>query len=278
MATTLAGKSAPVCDPNVTKALPSFHAVAPNPDRELAEARAAIDSGDERQALKRLDRARRGYLKAHDTAGLDHLLVLADVLEARDERTRIGRTNLVYAVKQNLRLESRRRARLAGTPWHDPYPDLAAPTEHTGIALGRGVKIAIGVATLLGAAAVVAVLVVPFLTSSGGGTSLTLRLVNDTNTRAKVRGCNDLSCDAIWMNAELDPGLATERTVSPDDLIDLFLVKPSGGHQRCLPVRVHDAYRRAGSDAKLVYVAKLSQATSCPGVTVLPRAVAETGL
>ena len=119
--------------------------MAPQPDRELAEARAAIDRGDTRAALKRLERARRGYLKQHDADGLEHLLLLADVLDPTDERTRIGRDNLVYAVKQNLRLESRRGAQRASQPWVDPYPDLAAPSEHTGIAFTRGVKLAIAI-------------------------------------------------------------------------------------------------------------------------------------
>jgi hypothetical protein len=68
--------------------------VAPNPDRELAEARAAIDRSDAGAALKRLDRARRGYVKRQDTDGLEHLLLLTDLVDATDERTRIGRVNL----------------------------------------------------------------------------------------------------------------------------------------------------------------------------------------
>src|SRR5207249_10820312 len=107
---TLLVEIARVCAGNVSKALRSIPGVAPKSDRELGEARAAVDRGDERKALKHLDRARRGYLKQHDAAGLEHVLILADVLESDDERDRIGRGNLVYAVKQNLRQESRRQA------------------------------------------------------------------------------------------------------------------------------------------------------------------------
>jgi hypothetical protein len=251
--------------------------VARNPDRDLADARAAIDRGDERAALKRLDKARRGYGGNHDAAGLEHLLVLANVLEGPDERTRIGRENLVYAVKQNLRLESRRRANMTGEPWQDPYPDLAAPTEHTGIAVGRGIKLVIGAATLLVALAIVGSIVVIAVFSSSS-TETTLKLVNDTGQAVQVRGCDDSSCDTTWMHADLDRGLSTERQVPVDDLVDLFLVKLPGGRQDCLPLRVHDGYLRGGSDPSLVLVAKLSQATPCPGQTVLPRAVFETGL
>ena len=83
--------------------------------------------------LEHLDRARRGYLKRHDVAGLEHLIVLADVLGAADERARNGRENLVYAIEQNVRTETRRTALQRGERWQDPYPDLQAPTEHTGI-------------------------------------------------------------------------------------------------------------------------------------------------
>jgi hypothetical protein len=251
--------------------------VAPNPDRDLADARAAIDRGDERTALKRLEKARREYARRHDAASLEHLFILADVLDAQDEPTRIGRENLVYAVKQNLRLESRRRASMTGEPWQDPYPDLAAPTEHTGMVIGRGLKVVIGAATLVGALAIVGV-VIGIALSGSSSTQTTLRLVNDTGRAANVRGCDNSSCVTTWMHASLDPRLTTERRVPVDDLIDLFQVKLPGGGWSCLPIRVHDAYLRGGSDSSLVLVAKLSQATPCPGETVLPRAVSETGL
>ena len=195
--------------------------MAPQPDRELAEARAAIDRGDTRAALKRLERARRGYLKQHDADGLEHLLLLADVLDPTDERTRIGRENFVYAVKQNLRLESRRAAQRTSQPWNDPYPDLAAPTEHTGIAFTRGVKLTIAIGAVLGTAALLALLILPLVFSSSS-TGLTLRIRNDTGAKLTVRGCDDLDCASTWMHAELGPGLATERNVATDDLVDVF--------------------------------------------------------
>jgi hypothetical protein len=250
--------------------------VAPNPDRELAEARAAIDRSDARAALKRLDRARRGYVKLQDTDGLEHLLLLTDLVDPTDERTRIGRVNLDYAIKQNLRQESRRQAIGAGWAWADPYPGLQAPTEHTGIAFTRGVKVAIAIGTLLGAAGLVAFFVLPFFFSSDT-TEVTLRLVNDTHAKASVRGCDDPSCDVPWMHADLDPGLSTERDVPTDDLVDLFRFDRSG-EDLCLPLRIHDAFVRHGSDTSVVLVGRLSTATSCPGSTVLPGAAAQTGL
>ena len=183
--------------------------MAPNPDRELAEARAAIDRSDARDALKHLDRARRGYVKEHDADGLEHLLLLADVLGPTDEPTSVGQVNLVYAIKQNLRLETRRIARLWDRPWTDPYPDLAAPTEHTRIAFTRGVKLTIAVGVILGAAALVAVFAL-LSSSSSGMTEVTLRLVNDTGAKASVEGCDNTDCISTWMHADLGPGLSTE--------------------------------------------------------------------
>jgi hypothetical protein len=250
--------------------------VAPNPDRELAEARAAIDRGDARSALKRLDRARRGYVKRQDSDGLEHLLLLTDLVDATDERTRIGRVNLGYAIKQNLRQESRRQAVRGGEAWVDPYPALEAPTEHTGIAFTRGVKIAIAVGTVLGAAALVAIFVLPIVFSSSTD-EITLRLVNDTKAKASVRGCDDAGCASTWMHADLDPGLSTERNVATDDLVELFRFQRNG-HDLCLPLRIHDAFVRHGSDTSVVLVGRLSAATVCPGRTVLPGAATQTGL
>jgi hypothetical protein len=250
--------------------------VAPNPDRDLADARAAIDRGDERTALKRLEKARRGYAHNHDPAGLEHLLVLANVLEASDERTRIGRTNLLYAVKQNLRRESRRRATMISEPWQDPYPDLAAPTEHTGIAITRGVKFWVGLGVALATLAVISVVVAVALFSTST-TVVTLRLVNDTHSRITVGGCDDSDCTTSWTHADLDPGLSTERDVPVDAVVEYFEVKQSGQTLKCLPLRVHDAYERSGEQAS-VLVAQLSAATQCPGITVLPKVARETGL
>ena len=164
--------------------------MTPTPDRELAEARACIDRGDENGALKHLDRARRGYVKQHDVAGLEHLFVLADVLDAANERLRDSRENLVYAIGQNIRAETRRAAQLSGKPWQDPYPDLQAPTSHTRISLTRGVKIAIGLGVALTTAAIVGFFALPaFVDVEQEATPVTLRLVNDTKQRAVVADC-----------------------------------------------------------------------------------------
>jgi hypothetical protein len=258
-----------VCVWTVPKGIRFFPAVAPTPDRDLGEARAAIDRGDGRAALKSLDRARRGYVKRRDAEGLGLVLDMTRLVDpSDDDRVHIGRVNLEYAVKQNLRLESRRTAREAREPWTDPYPDLQAPTEHTGLVLTRGVKIAIAVGVLLGTALLAALLVAPWLTSSDTTPTVTLRLVNDMPETVTVRGCDDADCTTSWMHSELEPGLTVDVEIASDELIAMFRVERSGREDACLPVRVHDGYERLDGSGALA--ARLSKATPCPGTTVLP--------
>ena len=246
--------------------------MALTPDLELGEARAAIDRGESDAALKRLDRARRGYVKQRDRDGLEHVLDMAALVDVAGDRTRIGRKNLEYAAKQNLRHESRRVAQEVKEPWRDPYPDLQAPSEHTGLHLGRGVKAAIWVGVLLAIAALVAIFVVAWLEDSETSQEVTLRLVNDTRETINVRGCDDADCTTAWMHANVAPGLEAARDVSSRELVTLFKLERRGD-DTCLPVRVHDGFLRLGGDDGALTV-RLSRATPCPGETVLP-AVAE---
>jgi hypothetical protein len=265
---TVAVARARVCVWTVPKGIRFFPAVASTPDRDLGDARAAIDRSDGRAALKSLDRARRGYVKRRDGEGLGLVLDMTGLVDpGGDDRLRIGRVNLEYAVKQNLRLESRRTAREARQQWNDPYPDLQAPTEHTGLVLTRGVKIAIAVGVLLGTAVLVAILVAPWLTSSDSTPTVTLRLLNDTQGKVTVRGCDDAECTTSWMHRELEPGLEVDPEIDSDELIAMFRVERSG-EDACLPVRVHDGYERLDGSGALA--ARLSEATPCPGTTVLP--------
>ena len=263
-ASTLAMPTARVCVRIVSKAIRFIPAVAPNPDRELGEARAAIDRGDSPAALKRLDRARRGYLNERDSEGLDHVLDMARLVDTTEDRARIGRENLAYAVKQNLRQESRRRAQERKETWDDPYPDLQAPTEHTGLVLTRRVKVAVGIGVLAGTAAVVGLVLASVLVDSGSKTMVTLRLDNNTGRTVTVRACADGYCPS----REIGPGDETETKLDADKLVQVFRLDLPGT-DKCLPLRVHDAYQMFGKPDALQ--ATLSQATSCPGTTVLPR-------
>jgi hypothetical protein len=243
--------------------------VAASPDRDLGEARAAIDRGDSRAALTSLDRARKGYARALDTDGLEHVLDMAALVDATDDRSRIGRDNLVYAVKQNLRQESRRRARQLGRPWSDPFPDLQAPTEHTGFVFTRGVKLWIGIGVALAIAAFVGFVLVAALVDTGPETTVTLRLTNDTGRSVTVRTCDGASCD-MGSTKHIDPGDLIDSKVDANLLVQVFRLEWTG-RDECLPLRVHDAYQRIGGSGALG--ANLSQATPCPGTTVLPRRV-----
>jgi hypothetical protein len=257
-----------VCVRIVSKGIRFLPAVATNPDRDLGEARSAIDSGDSAAALRSLDRARRGYVKGREADGLGHVLAMTALVDTgADDRTRIGRDNLGYAVKQNLRHESRRSAQERGEPWDDPYPDLQAPSEHTGLALTRPVKTAIGVGVVAATALLVSILVVPWLVGSDATPKVTLRLLNDTQATVTVRGCDDPDCTTSWLRRELRPGLEADAEVARNELVTIFRVEQQG-NDTCLPVRVHDGYEGLGDSGALA--ARLSEATPCPGTTVLP--------
>jgi hypothetical protein len=264
-----------MCVRTVSKGIRFFPAVAPTPDRDLGEARAAIDRGDGPAALKSLDRARRGYLKQRDADGLAHVLDMTALVavEDEDDRTRIGRDNLVYAAKQNLRQESRRAARERGEPWVDPYPDLQTPSEHTGLVFTRPVKAAIGFGVLAGAALLAAIFVLPLVMDSDSTPSVTLRLLNDTQETVTVRGCDDPDCTTSWLDDQVRPGLEVDAELPSNELLELFRVERAGP-DRCLPIRVHDGYQRLEGDGALA--ARISEATPCPGTTVLPEPAEQT--
>lgn len=272
----VAGGFARVCDRTVTKGIRFVPSLAGSPDRDLGEARAALDRGDGRAALKSLDRARRGYLKRRDREGLEHVLDMATLVDpGAADRQRIERENLAYAAKQNLRQEDRRAARERGEPWVDPYPYLRAPTEHTGVAVTRGVKLAIAVGVLAGVAAVAGIVLGAVLGGTAG-TTVTVRLVNDTGRQVRLRGCDSPSCGSSFRSRQLAPGQEAEAEVDADTLVQLFRIERPGA-DRCLPLRIHDAYRRAAGDLG-VLSARLSQATPCPGMTVLPEPAAPAPL
>lgn len=258
------------------KGIRFFHAVARNPDRDLGEARSAIDRGNGQAALRSLDRARRGYLRDRDADGLAHVLDMAALVDSSDDRARIANENLAYAVEQNIRQESRRAARERKEPWVDPYPNLQAPTEHTRLPITRPIKIAIGVGVVLGIAAIAGIVAAAVLVDNGPQHPVTLRFVNDTPRSVHLLGCDNADCITTFMDREVKPGLETETRVNRDDLVDLFRIQLSGPDE-CLPVRVHDAYLRFGGDGQVLAV-PLSQATPCPGTTVLPRPAQPTPL
>ena len=265
----VAGHFPRVCVRTVSKGIRFVPSVAASPDRELGEARAAIDRGDARAALKSLDRARKGYSRALDTEGLEHVLDMAALVDASDDRSRIGRDNLVYAVKQNLRQESRRRSRQLGRPWSDPFPDLQSPSEHTGFVFTRGVKLWIGIGVAVAIAAFVGFVLVAALVDTRPETTVTLRLTNDTGRSVTVRTCDGAKCD-LGSTKHIEPGDLVEANVDANLLVQVFRLEWTGPDE-CLPLRVHDAYQRIGGSGALG--ANLSQATPCPGTTVLPRRV-----
>jgi hypothetical protein len=268
MPSNVAVAFARVCDRTVTKGIRFVPSLAGSPDRDLGEARAALDRGDGRAALKSLGRARRGYVKRRDRDGLDHVLDMTKLVDPTDDRVRVERENLVYAVKQNLRQESRRSAQERAEPWLDPYPDLQAPTEHTGVVLTRGVKLAIGVGVLVAVAAAVGIVIAVAVTDTST-TTVTVRLANDTGRTLDVRACDDIDCVSSFAHSTVKPSGEADSQVDPDTLVQLYRIGLPGPDE-CLPLRIHDAYQTLAPGRTLL--ARLSQATPCPGTTVLPRA------
>jgi hypothetical protein len=250
--------------------------VARDFERRFAAAREAYQRNDPHAALRELGHARASALKRHDEDQLRRVLGFAEGAIARDNRTEIERENLLYAVRQNLRHLTRRRALLAGEAWEDPFPDLAAPRPHTRTFIGRSHKVWIGVAVLFGtfvAAAFVAGFVAGLFGS--GGSTLALRIRNDTGRRVTVKWCDTVACNGDLNPIDtlhLDAGGYTRENLPADDVVDLFVLDHGGASRRCLPVRVDRTYERL-ANKKGVVVVRASQATPCPGTIVTPSLV-----
>jgi hypothetical protein len=247
--------------------------VAPTPERDFGQAREQIDRQEWRGAVRTLDRARKGYLKQRDRSGLEHVLGLLEVVEVSDDATRAARTNLEYALKQNLRQVTRIEAGATGTAWVDPYPGLESPREHTGIHISRGIKVWIGVGVLLGVAVVAAYFVGVALLVSSQPSTLALRIRNDTKRSVVVKWCSTETCADAFDPIEtyhLDPRVSAEQDLPRTDVADLFVVYDrSGNRRRCLPVRVGSTYDRLRDKNREVAV-DVSEATPCPGAFVVP--------
>jgi len=248
--------------------------VARDFERTVAEARAAYERNDPYQALKRLDQARATAVKRRDEDQLRRVLDFVEGVIARDEQTQIERENVLYAVRQNLRRLTRRRALLAGERWEDPFPDLTAPATHTRTYISRGVRFWIALAIAFGvlvAASFVAAAVAGFFDS--GPPTLALRIRNDTPSRVALKWCEHTACDGDLeprSTTELEPAESARRDLPAHDVVDLFVLEDDDGNRiGCLPVRVDRAYEEVALQRYLTVV-RVSQATPCPGEIVEP--------
>jgi hypothetical protein len=129
------------------------------------------------------------------------------------------------------------------------------------------VKVFIAVGVLLGTALLVALVIAPFFET--GVHTVTLRLVNDTPEPVSVRGCDDRACDSTWLRRDLDPGQEADADVDRDQVVQLFRVERAGRDATCLSARVHDGYLQLDGEGGALAV-RLSEATPCPGTTVVP--------
>jgi hypothetical protein len=248
--------------------------VATKFERELEAARAAYERNDPHAALRKLDHARRDALKRRNEEQLRRVLDFAEGAIPRDERTEIERENVIYAVRQNLRQATRRKAYEDEREWIDPFPDLESPRTQTRTFISRGLKfwIAVGVVIgLLATGGIVAAAIVGALSS--GGDELLLRVRNDTQRFVEVDWCRNTSCTGDLdplSTTELEPGEYQRRDLPADDVVDLFVIEDASGDEvGCLPVRVDRTYDNLPVKNLLVVV-RVSQATPCPGEIVTP--------
>jgi hypothetical protein len=249
--------------------------VARDFESSLAAAREAYQRNDPLGALRKLDQARSAAAKGKNEEELRRVLDFADGVIARDEHTQIERESLLYAVRQNLRRLTRRRALLGGQPWEDPFPDLTAPEGHTRTYITRGVRFWIALAIAFGTL-VVASFVAAFVAGlfDSGPPKLALRIRNDTGNEVTLRWCERTDCDGDLdprSTTQLGAGESARRDLPAHDVVDLFVVEDSDGHRiSCLPVRVDRVYEAIASKRD-VTVVLVSEATPCPGEIVEPR-------
>ena len=90
-------------------------------EQTLAPARAEIERGETRRALRSLEKARRKLLDRGDAAGLSELLELAQRLPTAKARHEKARGDLIEAAQQNVRYLGRRDAIKTGEAWSDPF-------------------------------------------------------------------------------------------------------------------------------------------------------------
>jgi hypothetical protein len=91
-----------------------------------------------------------------------------------------------------------------------------------------------------------------------------------------IRGCDDADCFTTWLDRDVGPGLETDADVDADSFVELFKLARRGP-DLCLPVRVHDGYLLLDGGPGALAV-RLSEASACPGATVLPEPAEQTPL
>jgi len=88
----------------------------------LAEVRTLVGRGDMKQALKRLESARRSALADEEISALTDVLAECRMVHARaDQKRRNEAVRVMNAAKQNIRFLSRKQALAAGQEWIDPF-------------------------------------------------------------------------------------------------------------------------------------------------------------
>jgi hypothetical protein len=96
---------------------------------ELGQARALVEGGESKAALKLLERVRREALAGDYASELESVLAAAAFIYRRTEgkqQSEAGR--LAFSTEQNIRFVGRKRALAEGREWVDPFPRKAVDT------------------------------------------------------------------------------------------------------------------------------------------------------
>jgi hypothetical protein len=108
-------------------------------DQELVQARALVERGEVKAALKRAERVRRLALDAEDLPVLNRVLGLAGlVYEQTDGKWHEEAGRLAYCARQNIRFIERKQAFEEGSDWLDSFVLPAARQVAGSDATGRG--------------------------------------------------------------------------------------------------------------------------------------------
>jgi hypothetical protein len=111
----------------------------------LAHARALVEQGEVKAALKQAERVRRAALAAEDVPVLEQVLGLARLVrEQTDGKRHHEAGRLAYSARENVRFVGRKQALAEGREWIDPFqtPPLAAASDAPPLSEAAGGKTA----------------------------------------------------------------------------------------------------------------------------------------
>jgi hypothetical protein len=204
-------------------------------ERELAEARSLLETGEARRPIKLLEEARKGFLQANDLAGLQELRrTVEDGYRGADDADEPAYERLLYASAQNIRFVGRRRAAAQGLGWEDPHPELDAPGRPE-IRAERGLGKRDVPWIVIGPALGATLLTGFVLLWLSGPKKHDRSILNDYPDSVVVGLCKS-PCYSVSATHLLGPGTSFTFRTSSNQLIAVS--RPSGGRIGCVDPKV----------------------------------------